>query len=140
MPLLIVLLLFFALELGLFIEWGSEIGVVATLLLIVATAILGTQVIRFTGLKLVQELQQVGMGNGIWLHLRQQTMMRRMLGGLLLIIPGFATDLVGVAFVVWSLFGPRGPRTPPGGGHRPESDESVRPSGRVIEGDYERDN
>lgn len=144
MPLLILLLLFFALELGLFIEWGSQIGFLATLAVILLTAVIGVQVIRLTGFKLVQELQQMqqsGMINGWWLRMRQQTMMRRMMGGLLLITPGFATDLLGLVLLLWSLFGTAGPqprqRQYEHEGRARESDPS--PSGRVIEGDYEHD-
>ena len=149
MPLLILLLLFFALELGLFIEWGSQIGFLATLGVIFLTALLGVQIIRRTGFRLIQELQQMqqsGLINQWWLQMRQQTMMRRMMGGLLLIIPGFATDLLGLGFFAWSLLGTPGPkpqnRTFEQGPGRGVGDRPQDPpeSGRVIEGDYERDN
>lgn len=131
MPLLILLLLFFALELGLFIEIGSRIGVLVTLLEIVLSAVVGVQLIRLTGLKVLQEMQ-AGMVSQWWLQVRQQTMARRMFAGLLLIAPGFATDALGVVLLVWSWVGPSGP--PPGEGPRREPP----PTGRVIEGDYER--
>lgn len=138
MPLLILLLLFFALELGLFIEWGSQIGFLATLAIIVGSVILGVQIIRLTGFRLLQELQQIqqsGMMNRWWLQMRQQTMMRRMMAGLLLIVPGFATDILGLVFLVWSLFGTPGPKR-----REPEQPPQDPPaSGRVIEGDYEPD-
>lgn len=132
MPLLILLLLFFALELGLFIELGSQIGILATLLEIVVSAVIGVQLIRLTGFRVLQEMQ-AGMVNQWWLQVRQQTIARRMFAGLLLIAPGFATDALGLVLLVWSWMGPSGPRTPPG------PDQQTDPtSGRVIEGDYER--
>ncbi len=134
MPLLILLLLFFALELGLFIEIGSRIGVLMTLLEIVLSAVVGVQLIRLTGLKVLQEMQ-AGMVSQWWLQVRQQTMARRMFAGLLLIAPGFATDALGLVLLLWSWVGPSGPSgPPPGDGPRREPP----PSGRVIEGDYER--
>ncbi|TGG95003.1 FxsA family protein [Natronospirillum operosum] len=133
MPLLILLLLFFALELGLFIELGSQIGILATLLEIVVSAVIGVQLIRLTGFRVLQEMQ-AGMVNQWWLQVRQQTIARRMFAGLLLIAPGFATDALGLVLLVWSWMGPSGPRTPP-----PGQDQQTDPtSGRVIEGDYER--
>lgn len=134
MPLLILLLLFFALELGLFIELGSRIGVIATLFEIVVSAVIGVQLIRLTGFKVLQEMQS-GMVNQWWLQVRQQTIARRMFAGLLMIAPGFATDTLGLVLLVWSWLGPTGPGTPPPGGEQPAD---TPPSGRVIEGEYER--
>ena len=134
MPLLILLLLFFALELGLFIEVGSRIGVMMTLLEIVLSAVIGVQLIRLTGFRMLQEMQ-AGMVSQWWLQVRQQTIARRMFAGLLLIAPGFATDALGLVLLVWSWVGPSGPPTPPPG---EDPGRDVPPSGRVIEGDYER--
>lgn len=131
MPFLVLLLLFFALELALFIEWGSAIGVALTLLEIVVAAVVGVQLIRWTGFSVLRELQG-GMINQLWLQARQQTVMRRMLGGLLLIVPGFATDIMGLVFVVWSLTGPSSGGGPGGGGYR-----GAAPDSDVIDGDYE---
>ncbi len=133
MPILVLLLLFFALELALFIEWGSAIGVAFTLLEIVVSAVIGVQLIRWTGFSVLRELQG-GMINQLWLQARQQAVMRRMLGGLLLIVPGFATDIMGLVFVVWSLAGPTsGGGTGGGsGGYRRASSGS-----HVIDGEYE---
>src|SRR5690606_23954114 len=98
MPLLIILLLAFAMELTLFIEVGGEIGAFWTLVLIVVSAMLGSQLIRRAGWRLMQELQmQGGVVSHWWLQVRQQVMMRRVLAGLLLVIPGFGTDMLGVA-------------------------------------------
>ncbi|MFY0665386.1 MAG: FxsA family protein [Natronospirillum sp.] len=146
MPLLIILLLAFAMELTLFIEVGGEIGVFWTLILIVVTAMLGSQLIRRAGWRLMQELQmQGGVVSHWWLQVRQQTMMRRVLAGLLLIIPGFGTDLLGVLLFLWSLVGTGGGPSEPGPGARPRQESDSASSrgavggGRVIEGEYERE-
>lgn len=129
MPILVLLLVFFALELALFIEWGSEIGVALTLLEILLSAVAGVQLIRWTGFSVLRELQG-GMINQLWLQARQQAVMRRMLGGLLLIMPGFATDIMGLVFVVWSLTGP-------GSGGGSGRDRREAPDNGVIDGEYE---
>ncbi|WLD59108.1 FxsA family protein [Salinispirillum sp. LH 10-3-1] len=142
MPLLIILLLAFAMELTLFIEVGSEIGVLWTLVLIVATAMLGGQLIRRAGWRLMQELQmQGGVVSHWWLQMRQQVMMRRVLAGLLLIVPGFGTDLIGVALFLWSFVGTGGGSDGAGssGGSRPHHTANPESGGRVIEGEYERE-
>lgn len=138
MPLLIILLLAFAMELTLFIEVGGEIGAFWTLVLIVVTAMLGSQLIRRAGWRLMQELQmQSGVVSHWWLQVRQQVMMRRVLAGLLLVIPGFGTDMLGVALFLWSFIGTGGgPKET--GSHTQRGPSSER-GGRVIEGEYERE-
>lgn len=136
MPFLILLFLFFALEIGLFIEWGGEIGVAMTLLLIVLTAVGGVQLIRWTGFGLLRELQGGLVINRWWLQARQQAVVRRLLGGLLLILPGFATDILGLVFVLWSLIGPAGGGRGPGGGGQHDASHP-RHGGTVVDGEYE---
>lgn len=144
MPLLIIVLLAFAIELALFIEVGGEIGVFWTLVLIVVTAMLGGQLIRRAGWRLMQELQmQGGVVSHWWLQMRQQVMMRRVLAGLLLIIPGFGTDCLGVLLFIWSFVGGNGGsdgtherrQQHTAGGQHNRHDRG----GRVIEGEYERE-
>lgn len=132
MRIFVLLILFFALELALFIEWGSQLGVLVTLLEIFVSAVVGVQVIRMTGLRFLQELQ-ANLHNQWWLQVRQQTMMRRVIAALLLIVPGFATDLLGVVLLVWSLFGPRGHTA----SQRSAEPGNSQSSGTVIEGEYE---
>lgn len=142
MPLLIIVLLAFAIELALFIEVGGEIGVFWTLVLIVVTAMLGGQLIRRAGWRLMQELQmQGGVVSHWWLQMRQQVMMRRVLAGLLLIIPGFGTDLLGVLLFIWSFVGGNGGSN---GTHQHRHQHRHQHSGhdqggRVIDGEYERE-
>lgn len=128
MPLLILLLLF-VVELTLWIEWGSRLGVFTILLQIVISAVVGVQLMRWTGVRVLREMS-AGQMSTMWLQVRQQTIMRRLLGGLLLVVPGFATDALGVLLFLWSLFGPKAPPPPP--------ETPSRRSGLTIEGDYER--
>lgn len=81
-------------ELWLLIELGSEIGAAATIALIILTAVLGTLLFRIQGLATLQRLRghidrhetpavEVISGFGL------------LFAGLLLLIPGFATDALG---------------------------------------------
>lgn len=83
-----------AVELWLLIEVGSEIGAAATIALIILTAVLGTLLFRIQGLATLQRLRghidrgetpavEVVSGFGL------------LFAGLLLLIPGFATDALG---------------------------------------------
>jgi len=130
MPLLILVLLF-VVELTLWIEWGSRLGVFTILLQIVISAVIGVQLMRWTGLRVLREMAG-GQMSTMWLQVRHQTIIRRLLGGLLLVVPGFATDGLGVLLILWSLLGPKAPPPPP-----PPPD-APRRSSVVIEGDYER--
>lgn len=129
MPLLILLLLF-VVELTLWIEWGSQLGVFLVLLQIVVSAAAGVQLMRWTGVRVLREMAAGQMGT-MWLQVRQQTIIRRLLGGVLLVIPGFATDTLGLVLFVWSLLGPKAPPPPPV--NTPDPTRGV-----IIEGDYER--
>lgn len=83
-----------AVELWLLIEVGSEIGAAATIALIILTAVLGTLLFRIQGLATLERLRthvarkeapvaEVVSGFGL------------LFAGLLLLIPGFATDALG---------------------------------------------
>jgi UPF0716 protein FxsA len=144
-----------AVELWLLIEVGSEIGAGATIALIILTAVLGTLLFRIQGLATLQRLRahidrgetpvaEVVSGVGL------------LFAGLLLLIPGFATDALGFLLFIpplrrWlaglliasivarggstifvNLRTSAGPGAGPGGGPR-------APGGRgtVIDGEYE---
>lgn len=81
-------------ELWLLIEVGTEIGAAATIALIILTAVLGTILFRVQGLATIQRLRE---------HVaRRETPVAEVVSGfgllfagLLLLIPGFATDALG---------------------------------------------
>ena len=83
-------------ELFILIEVGSAIGAVTTVLLCVATAVLGTALLRQQGVRTLQRAQQsldrrrlpaIELLEGVVLAL----------GGIVLLFPGFATDILGFA-------------------------------------------
>jgi len=81
-------------ELWLLIEVGTEIGALTTIALIILTAVLGTMLFRIQGLATMERLRaQVA---------RNETPVGEavsgfglLFAGLLLLIPGFATDALG---------------------------------------------
>jgi len=95
-----LLLLFVALpliEIALFIAVGSQIGVLTTLLLIVLGATLGITILRG------QQARAVAMMQG-GLRVRPGSFLAegafRVLAGLLLILPGFLTDSLGLLLLI----------------------------------------
>jgi len=94
------LLLFVALpliEIALFIAMGSQIGVLATLLLIILGAALGMTILRG------QQARAVAMMQG-GLRVEPGTFLAqgafRVVAGILLIMPGFLTDSLGLVLLI----------------------------------------
>lgn len=144
-------------ELWLLIEVGSEIGALTTIALIILTAVLGTILFRVQGLATLQRLQE---------HVaRDETPVAEVVSGfgllfagLLLLIPGFATDALGfllfipplrrwlagllIAYIVArgattvfvDLRGGRGPRSGP---HGSPGGGAGGGQGDIIDGEYE---
>ena len=86
-------------EIYLFIEIGSAIGALQTILLIVITAVIGVALLRHQGLSTMRKVQSqmehgelpaVGMLEGMMLFF----------AGALLLTPGFFTDVIGFLFLV----------------------------------------
>lgn len=86
-------------EIGLFIVLGQTIGLWPTLLGVVATALIGSVIIRSQGLSLISDIQR---------HMRagmlpaQQLFEGLMVGiaGALLLTPGYFTDTIGFLLLV----------------------------------------
>ena len=87
------------LEIAIFILVGKGIGVFNTLLLIILTSIIGITVAKKQGLQSVQNIQNslsVGEPPG---HAMIDTFLI-FIGGILLVLPGFLTDLLGFLLVI----------------------------------------
>ena len=91
---LLVVILVPIIEIYFFIKIGSQIGAITTIFLIFATAIIGVYYAKFEGLNTIK--------SGFLQISKNQTPVYEVLSGaaiafgaLLLIIPGFATDLLG---------------------------------------------
>jgi UPF0716 protein FxsA len=99
MPFFIIFLSIPLIELALFIIIGGEIGVGPTLLLVVGAAVLGSFIIQNQGISVLDATRK-SLDQG---RLPQQSLFETLcnvLGGLLLIIPGFFSDMLAVALLV----------------------------------------
>ena len=86
-------------EIYLFIKIGSQIGAFNTVLLILTTAIIGVTYARYEGFNTLR--------SGINQLVKNEVPMYEIISGatlafasLLLILPGFATDLIGILLIV----------------------------------------
>ena len=86
-------------EIYLFIKIGSQIGAFNTVLLILTTAIIGVAYARYEGFNTLR--------SGINQLVKNEVPMDEIISGatlafaaLLLILPGFATDLIGILLIV----------------------------------------
>lgn len=110
MPLLIAIILFPFVEIAGFIVVGRAIGVLPTLGLIMLTAVIGAFLLRIQGFSVLQRLNAaVNEGGDPSRDLIHGAMI--VLAGILLLIPGFVTDILGfllfippVRDLVWRHF------------------------------------
>lgn len=96
---IILLLLVPIVELTIFLILGNYIGILETLLIIIGTGIVGGILLKKQGIKAVRNVQQ---------QLREGVMpgdaiidgLAILIGGILLILPGFLTDILGVFILI----------------------------------------
>ena len=96
--LILLILLVPIIEIYLFIKIGSQIGAINTILLIIVTAILGIWYARYEGFNTLR--------SGMSQLVRNEVPLYEMISGaaiafaaLLLILPGFATDIIGILLI-----------------------------------------
>ena len=129
--LLLIILFIPLLEIYLFIQIGAQIGAFNTILIILLTAVIGIYFVRLQGLTTLK--------SGVTQLYRNQIPVYEMMSGaalafaaLLLIIPGFATDIVGFLLIlpvtrnlIFKYLG------------RKYKKEKVKVKDDLIEGEYE---
>ncbi len=98
MPLLLILLFPLA-EIAIFIVVGGAIGLARTLALVVISIAVGLEMLRDAGAMTALKLQRQR-GNHAAILAEGGT---RMLAGLLLLIPGFLTDLAAIPLLIPAL-------------------------------------
>jgi UPF0716 protein FxsA len=152
------LLLTVIVEIVLFILVAHWLGVGLTILLVLATSLLGAWIVRTAGLRAWRRLRAAGMAG----RPPGPEVSRGLLGllsGLLLVLPGFLTDAVGLMLLAppvqrvagrgvqrfaerrmssaaaGNLFGPRRVRVRRGEAYRPAPDGPPPPGGAPIEGE-----
>ena len=86
-------------EIGLFLQLGSLIGLWPTLFTVILTAILGTMLVRTQGLAAIRNLQSsFSRLENPSKHLADGALI--LISGALLLTPGFLTDTIGFAFLI----------------------------------------
>ena len=86
-------------EIALFLQVGDLIGLWPTLAAIVGTALLGTAILRRQGLAVLRDAQQTLDQGGLPVNPVIHGLFL-VIGGVLLLTPGFLTDAVGFALLV----------------------------------------
>lgn len=86
-------------ELAVLIQVGSSIGVPATILLVLATSVAGAALVRREGRRAWRDLRAV-LDTGRWPGDEVARGSLVILGGALLLLPGFLTDVVGFLLLV----------------------------------------
>lgn len=144
-----LLLLFIAfpiLEVWLLIEVGSVIGALWTVLIIILTAIVGSQLVRRQGLGVMQRAREY-QARGEVPALPMLEGVALLIAGFCLIMPGFISAAFGFLLLIprlrtWAArrILARTVTIQPGadGFNEPGDDRDQRAESSVIEGDYER--
>ena len=86
-------------EIVLFIKIRSLLGLWLTILVVVLTAIVGTNLVKSQGLNAIKEVQSSFLqGQDIARSLINGTLI--LIAGVLLLTPGFFTDFIGITFLI----------------------------------------
>ena len=88
-----------ALELYLLIAIGSRIGATTTIALVILTGIVGAGLAKAQGFLVLQKIQH-NLANGQMPALNLTHGAFVLVGGLLLLTPGFLTDVIGFSFLL----------------------------------------
>ncbi|BAO42967.1 FxsA family protein [Thiolapillus brandeum] len=87
------------LELYVLIEVGSEIGALPTILLSIFTAILGAALVRLQGVSVLLRVQEtLARGEAPALEMLEGAVL--MMAGVMLLFPGFITDVMGFLMLI----------------------------------------
>jgi UPF0716 protein FxsA len=137
-------------EIFLFVEVGSRIGAFNTVMIVLLTAFIGVNLLRYQGITTLRRAQQQ-MAQG---QMPAQEMMEGMVlavGGVLLITPGFLTDTLGLICLLpptrrllLRFILARATIQMHSQFQAEQTDDSAAPphhehKGRTIEGDYRRE-
>lgn len=102
---LFFLLLFVALplaEIYVLVQVGSAIGGIATVALVVFSAVLGSLLVRYQGFQTLQEIRRsLERGEPPAIPMLEGGLL--VVGGILLLVPGFITDAVGALLLIAPL-------------------------------------
>lgn len=133
MPFLIVFLLVPILELWLVIRVGGLIGAWPTVALVIAAAVAGAILVRIQGFAVLQRAR-VALAAGEFPTASLFDGLFVLFAGLLLITPGFLTDIIGILLFIPPLRRWLGAALWDWISHRP--DIAIFRDNRVVEGEY----
>ena len=88
-----------AVELAVLIKIGTYIGVGNTLFLIIATGIIGASLARYQGFSTLRNIQEA-MNRGVMPTEEMLNGVMILVGGILLLTPGFITDTFGFSLLI----------------------------------------
>ena len=91
-------------EIALFVVIGGQIGLLATIAVVVATAVAGTMLLRHQGLAALEKARRSAEAGELPVAARVDAVVL-FVAGLLLLTPGFLTDAFGLALFVPPLRG-----------------------------------
>ena len=97
-PILFLIIIIPAIEIYLFIKIGGQIGALTTILLIFSTAILGVYYAKYEGLNTLKSAISQIVTNKLPIY-EIISGAALAVASLLLILPGFATDLIGLLLI-----------------------------------------
>ncbi|MGJ8517244.1 FxsA family protein [Carnimonas bestiolae] len=150
MPILLLPLVYFIVDIVALLMLGHAIGLLPTLLLIVITGFIGSQLIKRQGIGSLRNIQQ-GMATG---QVNKADVIKggsSVIAGFLLLMPGPISDLLGVIALIplisrklmgkppVEIYNPRADRGARGtydGESRAANDDAHASSGDTIEGEF----
>ena len=101
MPVFVII--YFLLELYVSLALGERLGFIGSVVWILATLSIGMATLRMAPLTIMQNLQAVGLGK-LDMKKFQDASMASFMGGILLIIPGAFSDLIGFVFLFYTFY------------------------------------
>ncbi|WP_210436500.1 FxsA family protein [Bermanella marisrubri] len=144
MRFLLPLILLPLIEIAVFVQVGDKVGALWTVLLTIATAVIGIALVQLQGIRTLNSAREhMAMGELPAQHMIEGVIL--LVSGVFLLIPGFVTDTLGFLGVMPFIRGPlaasisRGVLAPKIQVYRGEPGSTrANDSGRIIEGEYER--
>lgn len=97
-PVLIIFIITY-IEISLFIQVAYVLGVMATLLLVIATSFIGVSLVRAQGLRILGQMQ-IKLARGESPAGEMIKSVSLLLAGFLLLLPGFFTDFLGLLLLL----------------------------------------
>lgn len=86
-------------EISLYLAIGKAIGILPTLLIILVTSIIGGIAIRTTGIRTIANIQ-ADLAKGIMPGVALIEGLMSLIGGVLLVLPGLVTDVLGLILLI----------------------------------------